>query len=47
VEVDVPASQNDAFVAWVLSFGPDIRVVGPKRLRDAVVSQLASLAGHG
>lgn len=44
VEVDVPASQTDSFVSWVLSFGPDARVHSPKPVRDQVVSRLETLA---
>lgn len=47
VEVDLPASQTDAFVSWVLSFGPDARVHSPKAIRDQVVARLEALAGHG
>jgi proteasome accessory factor B len=45
VEVDVPASQTDSFVSWILSFGPDARVYSPKPVRDEVVSRLEALAG--
>jgi proteasome accessory factor B len=45
VEVDLPASQTDQFVSWVLSFGPDARVLSPKGVRDRVVSRLEALAG--
>jgi proteasome accessory factor B len=47
VEVDIPASQTDSFVSWVLSFGPDVRVYSPKAIRDQVVARLEALAGHG
>jgi|GraSoiStandDraft_10_1057309.scaffolds.fasta_scaffold67571_2 predicted DNA-binding transcriptional regulator YafY len=46
VEVDVPASQTDAFVSWVLSFGPDARVYAPRPIRDQVVARLEALASH-
>jgi proteasome accessory factor B len=46
VEVDVPASQTDSFVSWILSFGPDARVYSPKPIRDQVVARLEALAGH-
>jgi proteasome accessory factor B len=45
VEVDVPASQTDSFVSWVLSFGPDARVYSPRSVRDLVVSRLEALVG--
>jgi proteasome accessory factor B len=43
IEVDVPASENESFVSWVLSFGPDIRVHAPRAVRDAVVARLEAL----
>jgi predicted DNA-binding transcriptional regulator YafY len=47
VEVDVPASQSESFVSWILSFGPDARVHSPRRIRDQVVARLEALAAHG
>jgi predicted DNA-binding transcriptional regulator YafY len=44
VEVDVPASQTDSFVSWILSFGPDARISAPKAIRDQVVARLETLA---
>ena len=44
VEVDVPASESDAFVSWVLSFGADARLTSPKVLRDQVVARLQAVA---
>ena len=41
-EADVPAAETDSFVSWVLSFGPDAKIVAPDRLRDAVVARLES-----
>jgi proteasome accessory factor B len=46
VEVDLPASQSESFVSWVLSFGPDARVYTPKAIRDQVVASLETLAAH-
>jgi proteasome accessory factor B len=43
IEVDVPASENESFVSWVLSFGPDIRVHEPRAVRDVVVARLEAL----
>ena len=45
VEVEVPASQSDAFVSWILSFGADARVFAPRSIRNQVVSRLESLLG--
>jgi proteasome accessory factor B len=47
VEVEVPAATSEVFASWVLSFGPDARVLGPKGLRDEVVARLEALAGDG
>lgn len=43
VEVDVPASESDSFVSWVLSFGADARLISPKALRDQVVAKLQAV----
>jgi predicted DNA-binding transcriptional regulator YafY len=43
VEVEVPSGGTDPFVAWVLSFGPDARLVAPRSLRDEVVARLRSV----
>jgi proteasome accessory factor B len=43
VEVEVPAGQTDSFVAWVLSFARDAKVLGPRALRAEVVSRLEAL----
>jgi len=44
VEVEVPASETDSFVSWILSFGDDARVFAPRSIRDQVVARLESLA---
>jgi predicted DNA-binding transcriptional regulator YafY len=36
----VPAGAAESFVSWVLSFGPDARVLGPRALREAAVKAL-------
>jgi predicted DNA-binding transcriptional regulator YafY len=46
VEVDLPASQTESFVSWILSFGPDARVFSPRVVRDQVVARLEALAAH-
>jgi proteasome accessory factor B len=47
VEVEVPASESDSFVSWVLSFGADARLTSPKSLLDQVVSTLEAVAARG
>jgi proteasome accessory factor B len=42
-EAEVPAGQGESFVSWVLSFGPDARVLTPKAVRAAVVQSLESV----
>lgn len=43
VEVEVPSSGSDAFAAWVLSFGPDARLLAPRSLRDELVARLRAV----
>jgi predicted DNA-binding transcriptional regulator YafY len=43
VEVEVPASETETFVSWVLSFGPDARLYSPKSIRDQVVARLEAV----
>lgn len=47
VEVEVPSSGSDAFVSWVLSFGPDARLESPRSLRDEVVARLEAVLAGG
>lgn len=42
-EADVPAGTDEAFVSWVLSFGPDAEVLEPQDLRQAVVLALEEI----
>ena len=44
-EVEVPASRGDAFASWVLSFGPEARVVAPSDIAERVRDALVGLAG--
>jgi predicted DNA-binding transcriptional regulator YafY len=46
LEVEVPASETDTFVSWVLSFGEDARLVAPASIRDQVVERLRSVAAE-
>lgn len=45
VEVVLQGSLDDSFIAWVMSFGPDARVIEPAIVRDAVVERLELLRG--
>ena len=47
LEVEMPASETDAFASWVLSFGPEARLSSPKGVRDQIVSQLEAVAADG
>jgi proteasome accessory factor B len=47
VEADVPAGQAEQFASWLLSFGPDAKVIAPKVLRDEVVSRLEAVTADG
>jgi proteasome accessory factor B len=47
VELDVPASETDAFVSWILSFGADAHVRSPRAIRDRVVERLRAFAREG
>jgi proteasome accessory factor B len=42
-EAEVPAATGDPFVSWVLSFGPDARMLAPRALREAVVRALEAV----
>jgi proteasome accessory factor B len=44
IETEVPASETDTFVSWVLSFGDDARVTSPRSIRDQVVAKLEALS---
>jgi len=43
-EVDVPAGDEEQFVAWLLGFGPEARVDEPAAFRDRVVATLQRMA---
>jgi predicted DNA-binding transcriptional regulator YafY len=47
LETEVPGSETDSFVSWVLSFGPEARLFSPKAVRDQIVSKLEALASDG
>jgi predicted DNA-binding transcriptional regulator YafY len=47
VEVEVPASETETFVSWVLSFGPDARLYAPKAMRDQIVAGVEAVLSVG
>jgi proteasome accessory factor B len=47
VEVEVPASETESFVSWVLSFGADARLSSPRTTRDQLVGKLEALVDDG
>ncbi len=40
LELDLPVANRDAFIGWILSFGPDAEVVGPSALRELVLERV-------
>ena len=43
-EVEVPATEGESFLSWILSFGPDAELVDPPEMRAAVVRSLEDVA---
>ncbi|MGQ0669790.1 MAG: helix-turn-helix transcriptional regulator [Actinomycetota bacterium] len=44
-EVEIPAAQGGELAEWVLSFGPDAKVLSPDWLRDEVTRRLVAVLG--
>jgi proteasome accessory factor B len=44
LEVEVNVTNRDAFIGWVLGFGPDAEVLGPPELREAVLERVEAAA---
>jgi proteasome accessory factor B len=40
LEVELPVANRDAFIGWVLGFGPDAEVLGPAELRQQVLARI-------
>lgn len=40
LEADIRVSNTDAFVGWILSFGPSAEVMAPRELRQAVMGRV-------
>lgn len=40
---EVPASRDEAFLAWVRSFGPDAELLGPDDLRGRIIESLEEI----
>jgi proteasome accessory factor B len=48
LEVDLPVSNHDAFVGWILSFGASAEVISPEEMRDEIRARVqAAVAGVG
>ncbi len=47
VEAEMPASETDTFLSFLLSFGPDAKVLSPARLRDEVIRRLEAVRARG
>jgi proteasome accessory factor B len=46
LEVPLPVSNRDAFIGWILSFGPSAEIVSPPDLRDELLGRVeAAVAG--
>jgi predicted DNA-binding transcriptional regulator YafY len=40
LEVVLPVANRDAFIGWVLGFGPDAEVLAPDELRRQVLARV-------
>ncbi|HEY6628993.1 MAG TPA: WYL domain-containing protein, partial [Acidimicrobiia bacterium] len=46
LEVELPVSNEDAFVGWILSFGASAEVLAPDQMRDEIRSRVqAAVSG--
>jgi predicted DNA-binding transcriptional regulator YafY len=42
LEATIPVSNRDAFIGWILSFGPSAEVLAPPDLRDEILARVAA-----
>lgn len=42
LEIELPVANRDAFIGWILSFGPDAEVLGPADLRQQVLDRVGA-----
>lgn len=48
LQVTIPVSNRDAFIGWILSFGPSAEVMSPPELRSEILARVdAALSGAG
>jgi predicted DNA-binding transcriptional regulator YafY len=48
LDAELSVANREAFIGWILGFGPDAEVLGPPELRDAVLQRVeAALGGLG
>jgi proteasome accessory factor B len=44
LETELSVANRDAFIGWILGFGPDAEVLGPPELREAVLDRVEAAA---
>jgi predicted DNA-binding transcriptional regulator YafY len=44
LHVELKVANRDAFIGWVLGFGPDAEVLDPDELRGAVLDRVEAAA---
>ncbi len=46
LQTEIPVSNRDAFIGWILSFGPSAEVVAPEDIRQEIRSRVESALEH-